>query len=214
LTTHERSCYYGDVMSARGRRTRQAILDEALQLASVVGLEGLTIGTLADRLGLSKSGLYAHFRSKDALQHAILETGVEHYTQLVIAPALEETRGVAQLKALFRGWLDWSEHRMAGGCLFLTAIVEFDDRPGTVRDFLSSMQQRWTGLLTRTADEAVATGELRPELDTAQLAFEFNAILWQYNQARRLLRDPEAEHRAWRAFERLLQDARPRSTRA
>jgi AcrR family transcriptional regulator len=199
------------VASVKGQETRQAILNEALQLASVVGLEGLTIGTLADRLGLSKSGLYAHFKSKEALQQAILEAGLDHFTELVISPALEGPPGVPRLEALFRGWLDWSDHRMAGGCLFLTAMVEFDDRPGPVRDFLVGMLRRWMGILARTAQESVAGGAFRPDVDPDQLAFEFNGILWQYNQTRRLLGDPAAEDKAWRAFGRMLQDAGARA---
>ena len=98
---------------------------------------------------------------------------------------------------------------MAGGCLFLTAIVEFDDRPGTVRDFLADLQRQWFGLIARTAQEGAAADELRQDLDAAQFAFEFNAMLGQYNQMRRLLGDPDAEGHAWRAFQRLLEDARP-----
>lgn len=191
----------------KGERTRRAILDEALQLASVVGLEGLTIGTLAERLGLSKSGLYAHFKSKDALQLAILQHGADHFIATVIHRSLSLSDPVHALRAIFDGWIEWSGEKMAGGCLFVTAIVEYDDRPGPVRDFLVELHRRWLGFMASGAARAVSAARFRADLDVEQFAQDINGVLLAYNQARRLLRDPDAETRARRAFERLLEDA-------
>jgi AcrR family transcriptional regulator len=204
---HDRSCYLLRTPTTKGQRTRQSILDEALQLASVVGLDGLSIGTLAERLGLSKSGLYAHFKSKDALQLAILQRGVEHFGEIVVTPARSATDPVATIRALYEGWLEWSGHRMAGGCLFVTAAIEYDDRPGPVRDYLMGVYGRWIGLIAATADRGIAAGSFRPTLDARQFAHDFNSALLGFNQALRLLRDPDAETRARRALERLLTDA-------
>lgn len=192
---------------AKGDRTRRAILEEALQLASVVGLDGLTIGTLADRLGLSKSGLFAHFGSKEALQQAIIETGVDRFTATVVRPALARPSPVERVRALFEGWMRWSEEETAGGCLFVTAAVEFDDRPGPVRDQLADLHRQWLGVIEDVARGAKAAGDFRSDLDEAQFSHDFHAILLGFNQARRLVRDPDAGTKAGRAFARLLRDA-------
>jgi AcrR family transcriptional regulator len=191
----------------RGDRTRQAILEEALQLATVVGLHGLTIGTLAGRLGISKSGLFAHFGSKEALQQAVIETGVDHFMAEVIHPALLLPSGVAAARALFDGWIHWSNDAMAGGCLFITAAVEFDDRPGPVRDQLVELHHQWLEVVGGAAARAKASGDFRADLDEAQFAHDFHAILLGFNQARRLVNDPDAKTKAERALQRLLRDA-------
>lgn len=193
--------------TTKGRLTRQTILEEALQLATVVGLDGLTIGTLAKRLELSKSGLFAHFGSKEALQKAVVDTGGEHFSTMVVEPALAVPSPVGSLRKLFDGWIEWSTERMAGGCLFVTAAVEFDDRPGPIHDRVVEIQRRWLGVIADRAHRAGVSGELRSDLDPEQFAYDFGAILLAFNQARRLLRDPKAETRARRAFERLLRDA-------
>ncbi len=194
-------------VTTKGDLTRQAILEDALQLASIVGFHGLTIGVLAKRLNLSKSGLFAHFGSKEALQQAIIETGSEHFIGLVVRPAMELGSAVETLHRLFDGWLEWSTERMAGGCLFVTATVEFDDRPGPVRDQIVEIERTWLGLIADSARRAMALHEFRADLDPAQFAYDFNAILLGFNQVRRLLNDPDSETRARRAFRRLLADA-------
>jgi AcrR family transcriptional regulator len=192
---------------AKGDQTRQTILEEALQMATVVGLEGLTIGTLATRLGLSKSGLFAHFGSKEAMQQAIINTGVQRFMATVIRPAVTLPTGVASLRALFEGWTKWSGEEMAGGCLFVTAAVEFDDRPGPVRDQLVDLHHQWLDFIGNAANRARASGDFRSDLDEAQFAHDFHSVLLGFNEARRLAGDPNAKVKASRAFERLLRDA-------
>lgn len=176
-------------------------------MASVVGLEGLTIGNLAERLGLSKSGLFAHFGSKDALQQAIIETGVDIFTDVVVRPALARPTGVGCARALFDGWVRWSSERTAGGCLFVTAAIELDDRPGPLREQLVEVYTQWLELIGGAAMRAVDDGDFSQDLDPAQFAHDFHAILLGFNQADRLLRDPDALAKATRALERLFRDA-------
>jgi AcrR family transcriptional regulator len=191
----------------KGDRTRAAILEQAIQLASVVGLQGLSIGDLAERLHLSKSGLFAHFGSKDALQLAILKSGFERFGEMVVADAQRLPRGVETIQALFDGWLQWTHDRLDGGCLFVTASVEFDDRPGPVREFLVEAYGRWFGLFAQAAKRAIRDGDVRSDLDCAQFAHDINAIMLGFNLADRLFNDPEAERRARRALGRLLKHA-------
>ncbi len=193
----------------KGERTREAILHEAVDLATVVGLNGLTIGTLAKHIGLSKSGLFQHFGSKEALQTATLEHAVKLFTEEVVRKALKKPRGVERVRALFDSWMGWSEHKGGkGGCLFVTAAVELDDREGPPRDFLVTTQQDWLGLLVQTAKHGVESGSFRKDLDCEQFAHELNSICLGYHQAKRLMRDPHAELRAQGALDRLIEDAK------
>jgi AcrR family transcriptional regulator len=191
----------------KGERTRGAILDHALDLASVVGLEGLSIGALASHSGLSKSGLFAHFGSKEALQLATLKAASAAFTEQVMAPARAKARGLERLRAMFENWLLWTE-RNQGGCLFVTAAVELDDRDGAARAFLVGQQRGWLEALARQARHAVGAGELRADLDAEQLAFELYGLYLGYHNARRLQRDPEAGRRARAAFDALVQSHR------
>lgn len=192
----------------RGTDTRAAILDEAANLASLNGLNGLTIGTLATHTGMSKSGLFRHFGSKEELQVATLRAGVDRFTETVIRPALRAPRGQRRVRALFDRWLDWGTSQgFAGGCIFIPASFELDDQPGAARDYLVQTQQSWLDLLATTARKAVDTGDFRADLDVAQFAHEFNTVLLGFNQAHRLLHDPKAAERALLQFERLIGDA-------
>ncbi len=195
------------VKFAKGERTRAAILEQAIQMASVVGLDGLSIGDLAGRMGLSKSGLFAHFGSKDALQLAILKTGFARFGELVIQPAQQRPRGVATLWALFDGWVRWSHDRLDGGCLFVTASVEFDDRPGPVREFLVAAYGQFHAVIASALRRAVADGDVRADIDVPQFINDFDGVMLGFNLADRLFHDPDAERRAHGALERLLEHA-------
>ncbi len=193
---------------AKGDRTRGLILEQAIQMASVVGLDALSIGDLAERMQLSKSGLYAHFGSKEALQIAILRRGIRTFSEVVVADAQRRRRGVDVLRALFRGWVRWSHDKLDGGCLFVTAAVEFDDRPGPVRDELVAAYRQWYAIIEDAARRAVADGDFRKHLDCEQFAHDFHAITLGYNHADRLFHDPKAERRARHALDRLLLEAK------
>jgi len=192
----------------KGAETRERILDQAVRLASRDGLEGLTIGTLSSELGLSKSGLFAHFGSKDELQLQVLQAAVERFEATVIRPALTAPRGEPRLRAVFDNWLVWlHQESMPGGCPLIAAAVEFDDRPGPQRDFLVLAHRKRAEFLAKAARMAIEAGHFRPDLDCEQLAFEFEATILAYHLAHRLRRDERALERARAAFARLLADA-------
>ncbi len=194
---------------AKGQVTRQTILDRAVAVSSVTGLEKLTIGQLADDLKLSKSGLFAHFKSKEGLQLAVLDQAVDRFTELVVRPALKEPRGEPRVRALFERWMGWSRNTiLPGGCLFVTASVEFDDQPGPVRDFLVRAQQDWVDLIATTARYAVEVGHFRSNLVGKRFAQELYGILLAHYHFTRLLADPDAEARTRAAFEHLVARSR------
>lgn len=202
---NDRSCYLFVV--GKGETTRSSILRQALDLASEVGLEGLTVGVLAARVGMSKSGLYAHFESKEDLQCQVLDAAAARFVDVVVAPALKEPRGLPRLRAFFTRWLDSFTNGLSGGCPFVGAVVEFDDRPGQVRDRLVSHLRDMLGSFTRAASIAVDEGHLPGSVDVEQLAFEIWGIVLSYHAYARLLDLEDARERAVRAFERLIRDA-------
>lgn len=192
---------------AKGDETREAILDTALTLASTGGFEGLSIGTLAQAVGLSKSGLFAHFGSKEDLQLAVLRSAVDRFVADVIAPALRERRGEPRVRALFERWLAWEGAR-PGGCPFLAVSNELDDRPGPVRDYLVQSQRDWLDALANAARIAVAEGHFRADLDAERFAYESYSAILAFHHFHRLLRDPGAEERCRGSFEELLARSR------
>ena len=197
---------------SKGTQTRDAILERALRLASQVGLEGLTIGRLADDLDLSKSGLFAHFQSKEALQVQTLERAAERFTSVVIRPALQAPRGLRRVRALFENWLRWPQAvPQPGGCIFIAASAELDDQPGPARDLLVRLQRNWLDVIANTVRGAIDQGEVREDVDAEQLAFEIYGIMLSCHHASRLLRDEKAGVHARRAFERLVASARAKS---
>jgi AcrR family transcriptional regulator len=208
LSKTERSYYFCGV-TTKGEKTRDAILDRALRMASELGLEGVTIGRLADELELSKSGLFAHFASKEELQVRTLDRAAERFAEVVVRPALAQPAGERRLRALFENWLEWPRRvRQPGGCVFAAAAAELDDRPGAARDRLAALQHEWLATLARVVRRAQEVGDFRADLDPAQLAFELHGIALGWNFHSRLLRDPRASERARAAFERLVADAR------
>ena len=193
----------------KGDETRTAVLGSAITLASTLGLEGLTIGKLAEHVGMSKSGLFAHFSSKENLQVAVLEEAIARFVALVVSPALKEPRGEPRVRALFEKWLAWSRAEfLPGGCIFVMASVELDDRPGPARDRLIASQKDWVDTMAHAARIAVEERHFRSDLDCEQLAHEMFSIAYGYHFLRRVLDPAESERRSRTAFERLLADAR------
>jgi AcrR family transcriptional regulator len=191
---------------SKGDDTRQAILGRAFELASVIGVTGLTIGRLAEEMGLSKSGLFAHFGSKEALDVAVVEEASRQFVQEVMVPALREPRGEPRVRALFDRWLAWGQR--PGGCFFVGASAELDDRVGPSRDALARADKDWLDELAKAARIAVREGHFATTLDPDQFAFELNGIMLSFHQFHRFLREPEALARTRRAFDRLVAWAR------
>jgi AcrR family transcriptional regulator len=181
---------------ADGERSRRTILDAAARLATTEGLDGLSIGRLADHIGMSKSGLYAHFGSKEELQLATIDTAGEIFAAEVVAPAGQAAGPLAKLELLCESFLSHVERGVfPGGCFFASAAAEFDTHPGAVKERLAGFQRGWMTMLVQLVDEAQASGELRAE-DPSQLAFELNAYLLLANNAFLLQDDPAATGRA------------------
>jgi AcrR family transcriptional regulator len=192
----------------KGLETRERILDRAFRIAGRDGLGGLTLATLATGLGMSKSGLFAHFRSKEELQLQVLQTATARFQDAVVVPALRAPRGVPRLKKLFDGWLRWmSDPALPGGCLFIAAATELDDKEGKPRELVATGQRQLRETIARLARGAIEEGQARRDLDCEQFAFELFAITLAYNHDKRLLRDTRPEARARAAFARLLADA-------
>jgi AcrR family transcriptional regulator len=183
--------------TAQGEQTRQAILRVAVDIASIEGLEGLSIGRLAAELGMSKSGLFAHFGSKEDLQLETIEVAKTIFSAEVIRPALAAQAGMARLVTLCRSWFSYGERQVfRGGCFFAAAVLEFDGRPGRVRDRLAETMKKWLNLLTQLIQQAQDVGEIDPKVDSVQLAFEIHALFWGANWMFQLQDDQYALTRA------------------
>ncbi len=194
----------------KGDETRQAVLAEALRAASTVGLRGLTIGSLAELTSMSKSGLFAHFKSKEQLQCAVIEYAAECFVDRVLRPALREPRGEARVRAVFDRWLQWdggADWALPGGCVFISAAAELDDEPdGVLRERFVRNQRDWLDTLATVFRSGIGDGQF--EGDTEQFAHDLYGVMLAFHHAARLLRDPDAERRARVAFEQLLSAAR------
>jgi AcrR family transcriptional regulator len=192
---------------SKGRETKDRILSQAVDLASTLGLEGLSIGELAKATEMSKSGLFAHFESKEALQLEVLDAAKVDFVGLVVKPALREARGEPRVRALFDRWMAWETLR-SGGCPFMAATFELDDRPGPVRDALEATQREWIDTLTTAIRIAMDEGHFHPDIDADQLAYEIYGVFMAFHLYHRLLRDPAARQRAMDALEYLLRSAK------
>jgi AcrR family transcriptional regulator len=174
-------------------------------LASQVGLDGLTIGRLADDLDLSKSGLFAHFQSKEALQVQVLRHAADRFVEAVLRPALKAPRGESRVRQLFERWLDWPRVvPQPGGCVFVAAATELDDKPGPARDLLVELQRDWLEVIANAVRTAIGTGDFHGGVDPEQFAQDLYGIMLASHHATRLLRDPKAVTRARAAFEAIV----------
>ena len=197
----------------KGEATRDRILDEAIAVASVDGITGLTLGRLAESVGMSKSGLFAHFRSKEALQIQVLDHAAASFAERVVRPALQAPRGEPRVRALFEGWLGWAqEGALPGGCVFVAAASELDDRPGSVRDRLVELQREWVAVLAGSVARGVEAGAFRRDADPEQFAQDFYGVILARHHTLRLLGDERADLRARRALEALIAAARTAPT--
>jgi AcrR family transcriptional regulator len=193
---------------AKGMETRERILDTAFRLAARDGLEGLSLAGLAGELGMSKSGLFAHFGSKEELQLDLLRTASDRFIAKVMQPSFRQPRGLPRLKALCENWRRWAtDPSLPGGCIFVAAAAELDDRDGPVREYVVSQQRELQQALARCVRQAVEAGHLRRDLDVDQFVFELEGIYLSFHQAHRLLHDPRSSERARRALARLVEDA-------
>ena len=188
--------------------TRDRIVERAFSIATVDGLDRLTLGRLAEDVGMSKSGLFAHFRSKEELDLAILAVAVEKFTEIVITPALAAPRGEPRIRALFDGWLWGPAKALPGGCIFIQLGAELAAHPGAPRETYVATQRRWIELLAGAARLAIEEHHFRRDLDAELFALQFHGVFLSYSHAKRVLRDKRAEEFARHAFESLLAGAR------
>ncbi len=188
----------------KGQQTRAAILDAALSLASHMGLEGLSIGALAEVTQMSKSGVFAHFGSREELQISVIREYHARFEEEVFVPAIREPRGLPRLRALFERWIRRVSVELDSGCIYISGAVEFDDRPGPVRDALVSMVRAWHAALERAIRLAMAEGQLRPDTEPTQMLFELHGLILALHHDARFLRTPGALDRARAGFERTM----------
>jgi len=188
----------------KGEQTRAAILEAALELAARQGLEGLTIGTLAERMSMSKSGVFAHFGSREDLQISVLKEYERRFVDEVLVPSLRERRGLARLEAIFARWLELTTVEAGCGCIWISGAAEYDDRPGAVRDELVAMVRSWHRELARALQQAVDSGDLEPDTDISEMIFDLYGIILVLHHDARLLGNERAPERARRALERII----------
>jgi AcrR family transcriptional regulator len=189
----------------RSGLTLAAILDTAIAMATAEGLESLTVGELAKRLGLSKSGVFSRIGSREALQKAVIEEYDRRFLQDVFVPAMREPRGLPRLNAIMRLWLQRARDvEIRQGCLYCAGAFEFDDRDGPLRDMLLDGIMGWRSALKRTIIQAIDEGHLLPDTDADQLVFEIDGLFVALMREARFVRDPRAADRAWSTYERLI----------
>ena len=188
----------------KGQQTKAAIVDAALALAAQIGLEGLSIGALAEVTGMSKSGVFAHFGSREELQISVIREYHTRFEQEVFFPALRETRGLPRLRALFERWVRQVSVELESGCIYISGAVEFDDRPGPVRDALAESVHIWLAAMTRAVVQAREAGHLRADADESQVAFEIHALILALHYEARFLKSPGSMGRATTGFDNIL----------
>lgn len=188
----------------KGQQTKAAIVDAALGLATQIGLEGLSIGALAEVMQMSKSGVFAHFGSREELQISVVREYHTRFEDEVFYPAMTAARGLPRLRALFDNWMKRTSVEIDSGCIYISGAVEFDDRPGPVRDALASSVTTWQDALKRAIEIAVEEGHFAPDTDASQVAFEIHGLILALHYEARFLRSPGCLDRAWRGFAAIL----------
>lgn len=189
----------------KGNDTRNSILEAGLGMASQFGLEDVTIGSLAKTMGMSKSGIFGHFQSKENLQLQIIGFAVRQFGESVLLPALKIRSGIARINAMVENWIKWGDS-LSGGCIFVSASNEFTDRPGPVRQALLDYQRTWLASLEKLAQSAVNAGEFRPDTDTEQFAFELYSLMLGFHYYHRMLQDTGIRIKEQKALERLIKN--------
>lgn len=199
------------MQTAKSINTKEMILDKAVKIASRDGIGGLTIGELAKAVGMSKSGLFAHFGGKDQLQLDVLKLATDTFIDVVMRPAFTAPRGEPRLKAMFKNWLEHlnDESELPGGSILISASIELDDRPGELRDFAAQAQKDLIKNIEKAAKLAVEEGHFRHDLDVEQFAWSMYSFVLGYHHFKRLLQDPKAELHVKRSFNGLLAVSRP-----
>jgi len=188
----------------KGQQTKAAIVDAALGLATQIGLEGLSIGALAEVMRMSKSGVFAHFGSREELQISVIREYHVRFEEEVFFPALQQPRGLPRLRALFNNWMNRTSVEIDSGCLYISGAVEFDDRPGPVRDALAGSVRTWLAAMYRAVVQAKEAGHLRPDADEHQMAFEIHGLILALHYEARFLKTPGSIDRANTGFANIL----------
>ena len=184
----------------KGQQTKAAIVEAALGQVAHIGLEGLSIGTLADLMNMSKSGVFAHFGSREELQISVIRAYHAHFEEEVFYPALKQPKGLPRLQELFQNWMRRTSHEIDSGCLYISGAVEFDDRPGLVRDALADSVKTWLSAMHRTVVQAKEAGHLRSDADEQQIAFEIHGLILALHYEARFLKTPGSIERANKGF--------------
>jgi AcrR family transcriptional regulator len=187
----------------REKDTKRAILEKALEMASHLSLETITIGGLAKELNMSKSGLFAHFQSKENLQLEILNYAGQNFTEEVIKPALKVERGIPRIKAIVSNWIKWGS-KTSGGCIFVDATTEFNNRRGNIQNVLFAQQKQWVNVLKRIGESAIKSGDINPDSDCEQFAYDLYSLVLGYYYYDQLLHDPKIKQRHEKALDQIL----------
>ncbi len=194
----------GERALQKGQQTKQLIVDAALGLAEQIGLEGLSIGALAEVTHMSKSGVFAHFGSREELQISVIREYYRRFADEVFFPAMDEPQGLPRVRALFANWMKRVAVEIQSGCIFISGAVEFDDRPGPVRDALASSVQTWLAAMYRAVVQAKDLGHLVGDADEKQMAFEIHGLILALHYEARFLKNPGAIDHANTGFENIL----------
>jgi len=189
----------------KGQQTKAAIVDAALGLATQIGLEGLSIGALAEVMQMSKSGVFAHFGSREELQISVVREYHHRFEEEVFYPAMSAPRGLPRLRTLFDNWMKRTSVEIDSGCIYISGAVEFDDRPGPVRDALASSVSTWLAAMGRAVEIAIEEGHLRSDTDSHQMRFEIHSLILALHYEARFLRSPDSLQRAVAAFDGIVQ---------